>query len=57
MPHAKIIDNEGLLRDMETQAILRTDLSVVRKHEARVVEMMKESSREEEIASIKKDKN
>lgn len=55
MPFAKIKDNEDIVRDMETQAILRNDLSIVRKHEARVIEMMKEDNRALEIASIKQD--
>ncbi len=51
--YAKIRNNEGLVRDMETQAILNRDLSVVRKHEARVLDLMKEENRTQEIASLK----
>lgn len=51
----KVEGQEGLIRDMETQAVLPTDISIVRKHEARVIELMKNAQREEEIAAIKKD--
>lgn len=53
--YAKIVDHEGLVRDMDTQAILLTDLSIPRKHEARVVELMKVEEREEEINSLRRD--
>lgn len=50
---AKVKDNDDLMRDMNTQALLRIDLSVVRKHEARVQDLMKESNRTEELADIR----
>jgi len=53
--YAKIIGNDGLVRDLGTQAVLPVDLSIVRKHEARIQELMKETKREEEMASIKKE--
>lgn len=52
---AKIIDHDYLIRDMSTQAILNTDLSIVRKHEKRILELQKEKAREAEINNIKGD--
>jgi len=53
--YARIQDHEGLVRDMDTQAILPIDLSIPRKHEARVLALMKEEERNKEIDSIKTD--
>lgn len=52
---ARIIDHDHLVRDMSNQAILNTDLSVVRKHEKRILELQKEKAREDEINTIKGD--
>lgn len=50
---AKIQDHVGLVRDMGTQAVLQTDLAVVRRHEKRSVELAKEAARETEIHNLK----
>lgn len=50
---AKIIDHPNLVRDMGNQAILNTDLSVVRKHQKRVQDLAKEQARVDEINSLK----
>lgn len=55
MSHAKIVDHPALYRDMDTQHIINTDLSVVRKHEARVLNMNKETAQAQEIASLRSD--
>lgn len=57
MSYAKIEDNPTLFRDMSNQHIVQTDLSVVRKHEARILHLSKERKQEQEIASIKADIN
>ena len=53
--YAKIRDHDNLVRDMDTQFIQNTDHSIVRKHEARVLQLMKEEERTQEIESLKKD--
>ena len=50
---AKISDHYGLVRDLDTQAVLNTDVSVVRQHEKRIADLMKESIRETEIQNMK----
>ena len=50
---AKILDHYGLVRDLDTQAVLNTDVSVVRQHEKRIADLMKESVRETEIQNMK----
>ena len=50
---AKITDHYGLVRDLNTQAILNTDVSVIRQHEKRIADLMKESVRETEIQNMK----
>jgi hypothetical protein len=50
---AKIVDHPTLVRDMGSQAILNTDLTVVRKHEKRIQELHKEEERSREINTLK----
>ncbi len=57
MTLAKIVDHNNLVRDLSNQAILNTDLSLVRKHEKRVVDLQKEEAREQEINNLKNDIN
>ena len=54
---AKILDHYGLVRDLDTQAVLNTDVSVVRQHEKRIADLMKESVRETEIQNMKTELN
>ena len=54
---AKILDHYGLIRDLDTQAVLNTDVSVVRQHEKRIADLMKESVRETEIQNMKTELN
>ena len=51
--YARITDQPMLVRDMSSQAILNTDLSVVRKHEKRVNRLQKEEERSLEIINLK----
>jgi len=53
--YARIVDHENLVRDMETKAILQTDLTFVRQHEKRMQELQKEENREREINKLKED--
>jgi hypothetical protein len=55
--YAKIIDHKSLIRDMESQAILETDLVVVRQHEKRIKDLQKEQARDAEINNLKNDMN
>lgn len=51
--YAKIVDHNGLVRDMTSQAILNTDMTVVRKHEKRAMDLAKEEARTVEIDNLK----
>jgi hypothetical protein len=53
--YAQIVDHKNLVRDMDNQAILETDLKVVRQHEKRLVDLQKEKERETEINNLKND--
>jgi hypothetical protein len=57
MKTAKIIDKQNLVRDMNTNAVLNTDQLAVRRHEKRVADLQKESSRELDINQMKSDIN
>jgi heme exporter protein D len=49
----KIKDNEHLLKDMSTGAILNTDRTAVLKHEKIMREIEKEKRRDQEINNLK----
>lgn len=49
MSFIKIRDRNHLVRDTKTQAILNTDLSVVRKHEKRSIDLAKQLQMEQSI--------
>jgi hypothetical protein len=51
--YARIVDSPSLIRDLSNQAILNTDLSIVRKHEGRQRELDKDRNREIEINNLK----
>jgi len=53
--HAQIIDHPTLYRDMESQHIVQTDMALVRKHEARMLQQRKEREQMAEIAAMKAD--
>jgi hypothetical protein len=53
--HAKIVDYPSLLRDMDTQHIIQTDTSIVRKHEARVLQLRKEQEQQTQLDNLKTD--
>ena len=50
---ARISDHYGLVRDLNTQAVLNIDVSVIRQHEKRIADLMKENVRETEIQNMK----
>ncbi len=50
---AKVIDHKYLIRDLYSKAILNTDISIVKKHEKRIMDLQKEESREKEINTLK----
>ena len=52
--YAKIVDSP-FVRDMNNQAVINTDMSLVRKHELKMLQLQKESEREKEITSIKEE--
>ena len=54
-PYAKIENHPNLIRDMNTQAILNTDRSIIRKHEERIQKLQKEEVRDKEINTLKND--
>ncbi len=51
--YAKIVDHPTLIRDMGSQAVLNTDLTVVRRHEKRASDLAKEEARTHEINNLK----
>ena len=51
----KVKDNEHLVKDTRTGAILNTDRSIIAKHEMMVKEQDKEKRREDEINKLKAD--
>ena len=53
--YAKIVDNQNLIRDMYSKAVLTTDLSLVRQHEKRMMDLQKEEARAAEINMLKND--
>ena len=53
MTYAKITDKKNLVRDIYSKAILNTDLSVVKKHEQRILSLQKEEVRQQEINTLK----
>ncbi len=53
MKTAKVIDHPNLIRDLETNAILNTDMLSVRKHEKRILDLQKEKEREADINNMK----
>ncbi len=55
MKIAKIKDHICLVRDLDTQAILATDITMVRKHEQKMADLEKEQNREIELKNIKND--
>jgi len=53
--YLKVENEKNLVRDSATNAILNTDISVVNKHQHRMQQLQKETSRENEINSLKND--
>lgn len=53
--YLKVKDEEHLIRDADSKAILNTDLSAVKRHDLRLLQVEREKRRENEINSIKQD--
>lgn len=53
--HAKIVDHPTLYRDMNSQHIVQTDTSLVRKHQARTAAIEEAKKLKDEVAAIKSD--
>lgn len=53
--YLRVENEKNLVRDSATNAILNTDISVVNKHQHRMQQLQKETSRENEINSLKND--
>lgn len=51
----RVEENELLLRDSETFAILNTDRSLLTNHERKMAQLKKMKAQEEEINKIKRD--
>lgn len=50
--YAKILDHPTLLRDMNSKAILQTDLVAVRRHEKRINALQQDAARDKAIADL-----
>jgi hypothetical protein len=53
--HAKIVDHPTKYRDMESQHIVESDPSIVRKHEMRLKAVEEKMAMKKEIETIKSD--
>jgi hypothetical protein len=53
----KVTDHPNLLKDTDSQAILNTDLSAVKRHQERIAKVKKELQRDADIAELKSDMN
>lgn len=51
----KVRENERLVRDGNTLAILNTDKSVLKSHEQKMEHLRKQKAQEEEINNLKRD--
>lgn len=51
----RVKENEQLVRDGSTLAILNTDQSVISAHEQKLARLRREKAQEEEINNIKRD--
>jgi hypothetical protein len=52
---AKIADHKFLVRDLNSKAVLNTDVSLIKKHEKYIHNMKKEENRNKEINNIKEE--
>ena len=54
-PFLRIAENNNLIRDPYSKAILNTDLSAIKRHEHKINSLQKEQERSDEINIIKKE--
>jgi hypothetical protein len=54
---AKIKDHPTLIKDLDSCAILNTDIAAVRRHEERLNKVNKELQRDADISQLKTDMN
>jgi predicted secreted Zn-dependent protease len=52
---AHIVDHPGLVRDLNSQAVINTDKVAIRRHEKRMKELESEKAREEALKSLRQD--
>ena len=55
MHFVKVANQPSLVRDLETNAVLTTDFSAVRKHEKRISDLQKEEARERKLSVLERD--
>lgn len=53
--YLKVEEENNLIRDTYSKAILNTDISAVKRHEMRMIGIQKERQKEEEINSLKQE--
>lgn len=53
MRYLRVEDDKALVRDVQTNAILNTDLSSIKKHDVRMKKLQKERMQQEEINTLK----
>lgn len=55
MKYAKVKDKQNFIRDMQTKAILNTDISVVRRHEQEVARKEREDAQQYQINTLQRE--
>lgn len=53
MRYLRVEDDKALVRDVQNNAILNTDLSSIKKHDVRMKKLQKERMQQEEINTLK----
>jgi predicted short-subunit dehydrogenase-like oxidoreductase (DUF2520 family) len=55
MKYAKVKENHNFVRDMQSKAILNTDISVVKRHEQEIAKMEKERAQQLQINTLERE--
>jgi hypothetical protein len=55
MRYLRVEDDRALVRDVQSNAILNTDLSSIKKHDVRMKKIQKERMQQDEINTLKND--
>lgn len=53
MRYLRVEDDKALVRDVQNNAILNTDLTSIKKHDVRMKKLQKERMQQEEINTLK----